>query len=116
MLESLILIIIAASILTILFFAFMTKNKLASNVSYVILAAIAVSMALRGLVGLIIDVDFLSFLVSILRFLNDLVIFFEIGLIVYFLFFTGHKNKVMLVKVAIIVYAVLSLLIEFNIL
>jgi len=115
MIESLVLIVIAASILVILFFAYMTKIKLASYIAYTILAAVAVSMALTGLIGLINDIDFLSFLVSFLRLLNDIVTFVELGIIVFLLFLSKHKTKIMLLKVAVIVYVVLSLLVALNI-
>ncbi len=116
MIESLVLILIAAAILVILFFAYTTKNKLASYVAYIILAAIALSMALNGLVGLISGVDFLSFLVDILNMINSIIIFVELGLIIYLVFISKLKNKNTILKVTIIVYVVLSLLVEFNVL
>ncbi|MFH5882602.1 hypothetical protein [Liberiplasma polymorphum] len=114
MINALILIILAASIMVVLFFAYTTKNKLASYVAYTMLAAIAISMAINGLIGLIIDIDFLSFLVSLFRLLNDIILFIELGVILYLLFISKHKTKIMLLKVAIIVYVVLKLVIEFN--
>ncbi len=116
MLEAFLIIIIALSIMAILFFAFMTKNKLAALVAFTILAAVAVSMFLNGLVGLIIDIDFLSFLVSFFRFLNDIVVFVELGVILFLLFMSKYKSKIMLLKVAIIVYVVLTLLVEMGVL
>jgi len=116
MFESLTQIIIAASVLGILFFAYFTKNKLATHVVYVILAAYAITMAFSGMASLIRDVDFLSFLVSFLNFLNDLIVFIEIGVIIFLLFFSTFKSKIMALKVIIIVYAVLSLLLALNIL
>ena len=116
MLNALILIIIAASIGIILFFAYTTKMKLAKYVAFTILASIAISMALNGFIGLINDVDVLSFLVSIFRFLADIVVLVEIGIILFLLFISKHKTKIMLLKVSIIVYVVLTLLVEFNIL
>lgn len=115
MIESLILIIIAVSIIGILFFAFMTKTKVASYIAYTILAAVAVSMALTGMIGLINDIDFLAFLVSFFRFLKDIVVFIELGIIVFLLLISKHKTKITLLKVAVIVYAVLTLLLALNI-
>ncbi len=114
MLNSLFLLIVAVSILFILFFAFMTKNKLASYVSYTILASIAITMALNGMAGIIADVDFLSFLVRFFQFLSDIIVYIELGLIVFLLFFSKHKSKNMLLKVAIIVYVIFTLLLTFN--
>ncbi len=115
MINALILIFIAASILAILFFAYMTKTKLASYVAYTILAAIALSMALSGMIGLINDIDFLSFLVSFLEFLKDIIVFVELGIILFLLLMSKHKKtKIMLLKVAIIAYVVLTLVVEFN--
>lgn len=115
MINALMLFIIGAAILIILFFAYTTKNKLASYVSYTILAAVAISMSLNGLAGLIADIDFLSFLESFLRLLSDIVVFIELVVILLLLFISKFKSKVMLLKVTIIVYVVLKLIIEFNI-
>ena len=117
MLESLITIILGASVMMILFFAYMSKTRLASYVAYTILAAYAISMALSGLVGFIVDVDFLSFLVSILEFLDDIIVFIEVGVILFLFLMSKHKKtKIMPLKVAIMVYVVLRLLLEFGIL
>lgn len=93
----------------------MTKNKLARVVSYTILASIAISMALNGMAGIIADVDFLSFLVRFFQFVSDIIVYVELGLIVFLLFFSKHKSKIMLLKVAIIVYVIFTLVIELNI-
>lgn len=114
MMDSLLQIFVAVAIGFILFFAYMTKNKLASYVSYTILAAYALSMAFNGMMGMINSIDFLSFLESFIRFLNDLVVFVEIGVILFLLFLSKYKSKIMILKVAIIVYVVLVLLLEFN--
>ncbi|TVP93780.1 MAG: hypothetical protein EA374_08490 [Acholeplasmatales bacterium] len=112
MINALVLIVIAASILAILFFAFMTKSKLASYVAYTILASVAVTMALNGFAGLIRDVDFLSFLVDLFRFLASIVVIAELALILFLLLMSKHKTKVLLLKIAIVVYVVLTLLVE----
>jgi hypothetical protein len=116
MLNELARIIIAVSILFIVFFAYIKKDTLPKLVTYVILSSIALTMALSGLAGLISGVDFLSFLVSILRTLGDLVVFVELGLIIFLLFFTKHKTKIMPLKVVIIVYVVFKLLLAFGVL
>ncbi len=113
MLETLARIFIAASIIIILLFAYMKKDKLARHVAFIILAAIAITMGLNGLANLISDIDFLTFLVNIIRFLADIVFIASLALIV-FLLFMKFKTKIMALKIAIIVYVVLSLLIEFN--
>lgn len=115
MINSLFLLIIAASIIIVLIFAYTSKNKLASYVAYIILASMAISMAFNGLSGIIADIDFLSFLESFFRFLNDIIVFIEIGLILFLLFFTKHKSNIILLKVAIITYVILTLVIELNI-
>ena len=116
MLNELARIIIAVSILFIVFFAYIKKDKLPTLVTYVILSSIALTMALGGLAGLISGVDFLSFLESIFRTLRDLIVFIEIGLIIFLLFFTKHKTKIMALKVVIIVYILFKLLLAFGIL
>ncbi|MFW6319766.1 MAG: hypothetical protein ACOC1L_06230 [Bacillota bacterium] len=115
MVNALLLIIMAASIFIILFFAYTTKNKLASYVAYIILAAVALGMAFNGMIELINGVDFLSFLVSFLRLLNDIIVFVEIGLILFLLFMSKFKTKIMVLKVVIIIYVVARLLLEFNV-
>lgn len=115
MINALLLIIIAATIFIILFFAYTTKNKLASYVSYIILAAVAAGMAFSGMIELINGVDFLEFLVNFLRLLNDIVVFVEIGLILFLLFMSKFKTKIMVLKVVIIVYVVAKLLVELNV-
>lgn len=115
MLHSLALIVIALSIIVILLFAYMKKDKLARFVAFTILAAIALGMALNGLANLISDIDFLSFIVSFFRFLADIVIFIELAIILFLVFLSKFKTKIMFLKIAIIVYVILKLLIEFNI-
>jgi len=115
MLNEIARIIVAASILIIVFIAFVKKDTLPKLVSYTILASIALSMAFSGFAGLIANVDFLNFLESIFRFLADIVVFLEIGIIVFLLFFSKFKTKVILLKVVIIIYVVLTLLLEFGV-
>lgn len=115
MIDSLLQIVIAASIFVVLFFAFMTKSKLARYVAFTILAAVAASMALNGLAGLISDVDFLSFLESFIRLLSDIIVYIELGIIVFLLFMSKFKTKIMVLKVAIIVYGVLTLLLALGV-
>lgn len=115
MIHALILMLTATSIIGILYFAYMTNSKLASYVAYTILAAIALTMALSGLIGLIIDVEFLAFLVRFFRFLSDIILFIELAVILFLLLMSKHKTKVLLLKVAIIAYVVLTLLVEFNV-
>ncbi|MFO7969479.1 MAG: hypothetical protein R6U15_05140 [Candidatus Izemoplasmatales bacterium] len=115
MINSLLTIFIAITIIIILIFAYLKKSKLASLVAFTILGAYAISMAINGFVSLIADVDFLSFLETFFRFINDIIVFIEAGVIIFLLFFTKHKTKVMLLKVAIIVYVVLRLLVELNV-
>jgi hypothetical protein len=79
------------------------------------LTSVAISIAFNGMIGLIINIDFLAFLVNIYRFLNDLVVFVELGFIVFLLFMSTHKTNQKLLKIAIIVYVVLKLLIALNI-
>lgn len=112
--NSLMEIVIAGSIAFILFFAFTTKSKLARYVVYTILAAYALGMALSGMIGVIDGVDFLAFLVSFLEFLRSLIVFVELGIIIFLLFLSKFKTKVMILKVAIIVYVVFTLVLEFN--
>lgn len=109
-------IIIAASILLIVFFAFMKKDMLPKLLSYTILASIALSMAFSGLAGLIADIDFLNFLESIFRTLADIVVFLEISVIIFLLFFSKFKTKFMLLKVVTIIYVVLTLLLALGVL
>jgi hypothetical protein len=116
MLNALIVIIIAVSILFILFFAYKKKDKLATTVSFVILTSIAISMAITGMIGIINNIDFLSFLVGIYRFLNDLIVFIELGFILFLMFVIKLKTKHQTLTIAIIVYVVLRLLIELNLL
>jgi len=116
MLVLLVRIIIALTILFIVFFAYMKKDMLPKLVTYTILTSIALSMALSGFAGLISDVDFLSFLVRIFRTLADLVVYVEVALIVFLLFFSKFKSKTMLLKVVIMVYVVLTLLLAFGVL
>ena len=113
MLETLARIIIAASIMIILFFAYMKKDKLSRHVAYVILAAMALSMGLSGLANLFGEIEMLSFLSDFFSLLSGVVILVEMGLII-FLLVMRFSTKIMLLKVSIIVYVVLSLLIEFN--
>ncbi len=113
--DELLRIIIAAAIVLILLFAYMKKSNLAKLTAFVILAAYALGMALSGLAGLISDVDFLSFLVDVFRFLATLVVFVEIGVILYLLLLSKHKTKIMFLKVTIIVYVVIRLLVELNV-
>jgi hypothetical protein len=113
--DSLLQIFAAVAIGFILFFAYMTKNKLASYVAYTILASYALSMAFGGMIGMIHTIDFLSFLESFIRFLNDLVVFVEIGVILFLLFLSKFKTKIMILKVAIIAYVVIVLFLEFNV-
>jgi hypothetical protein len=115
MLNELARIVIAAAILLIIFFAYMKKDTLPKLVTYIILSSIALSMALTGLAGLISGVDFLIFLVSIFRGLADLVVYVEIGLIIFILFFSKYKTKIDLLKIVIIVYLVLKLLLAFGV-
>ncbi len=115
MIDSLLQIVIAASIFMILFFAFMTKSKIAKFVVYTILAAVAASMALNGLAGLISDVDFLSFLENFIRLLSDIVVYVELGVIIFLLLVSKFKTKILFLKVAIIVYVVLTLLLALGI-
>jgi len=115
MLHELARITIALSILVILFFAYNKKDTLPKLVSFIILASIALSMALTGFAGLISDVNFLDFLETIFRALAGLVVYVEIGLIIFLLFFSKYKTKVMLLKLAIIIYSVLTILLAFNV-
>ncbi len=108
-------IIIALSILVIVVFAYIKKDMLPKLISYVILSSIALSMILSGLAGLISGVDFLNFLESIFRTLADLVIYLEVGIIIFLLFFSKFKTKITLLKVVIIVYVVLTLLLAFGV-
>ncbi|MFP4478030.1 MAG: hypothetical protein ACOC2U_01885 [bacterium] len=115
MFESLVRLFIGVAIIIILIFAFMSKNKLASVVSYTILASYALTMALGGMAGLIADVSFLNFLESFIRFLSDIVVFVELGIIIFLLFFSKYKSKDMVLKVVIIVYVLLTFLMAINI-
>ena len=109
-------IIIGVSILFIVFFAFTTKDALSKLVTFVILASIGLTMVLSGLAGLISGVDFLNFLESIFRTLADLVVFVEIVLIIFLLFFSKNKTKIMLLKIVIILYVVLTAVMAFGLL
>ena len=108
-------IIIATSILLIVFFAYIKKDTLPKLVTFTILASIALTMALSGLAGLISGVDFLNFLESIFRSLADLVVYVELGLIIFLLFFSKYKTKISLLRIAIIVYVVTKLLLAFGV-
>lgn len=112
--ESIIRIIIAVSIIIVLFFAYMKKDKLARNVSYIVLASIMITQALTGFATLIGGIDFLNFLEQIFRGVADVVVFVELGLIIFFTFFKfATKNRIL--KVSILVYVVLVLLVEFGV-
>jgi len=108
-------IIIGLSILLILFFAYTKKDKLPKYVAYTILGSIALSMVFRGFAGLISDVEFLNFLESIFRTFADLVVFVEILVILFLLFLSKHTTKIMLLKTGIIVYVVLTVLMQLGI-
>jgi hypothetical protein len=108
-------ILIASAILVIIFFAYMKKDMLPRLVTYTILASIALAMALNGFAGLISDIEFLNFLESIFRTISGLIVYVEIGLILFLLFFSKHQTKVTLLKVVIIIYVVLKLLLAFGI-
>ena len=108
-------IIIGLCILFIVFFAYMKKDTLPKLVSYIILASIALTMTFAGFAGLISDVDFLNFLESIFRTLADLVVFVEIVVILFLLFFSKNKTKIMILKVAIIIYVILTALLAFGV-
>jgi hypothetical protein len=107
-------IIVAVSIFIIVFFAYLEKDRLPKLVSYTILASIAITMALNGLAGLISGVDFLNFLESIFRTMADFVVFLEIGLIIFLMFFSKHKTKITLLKVFIIIYIIFTLILRFG--
>jgi hypothetical protein len=108
-------IIIAASILVIIFFAYMKKDTLPKLVTYIILTSIALAMALNGFAGLISDIEFLNFLENLFRSISGLIIYVELGLIIFLLFFSKHKTKITVLKVVIIIYVVLKLLLAFGI-
>lgn len=108
-------IIIAITILLILFFAYTTKGMLPKLVSFVILTSIALSMVFSGLAGLISGIDFLNFLESLFRTIADIIVYVEVGFIIFLLFFSKVKTKRMPLKVAIIIYVVLTLLLAFGI-
>ena len=116
MFTALIQIVIAVSIIFILVYAYLKKDKLASYVAYTILAAIAASMALNGMASVVGEVDFLTFLADFLRFLSGIVVFVELGLIIFLLFFSKFKTKIMPLKVFIIIYVALTLLLELGVL
>jgi hypothetical protein len=115
MINEILRIVLALSILVIVFFAYMKKDSLPKLVTYTILSSIALSMALSGLAGLIADIEFLNFMENIFRTLSDLVVYVEIGLIIFLLFFTKHKTKIAVLKVIIIVYIVVKLLLVFGV-
>ena len=113
--ENVISIIIALAALTVLFFAYTTKSKLARTVSYIILASVLLTQALGGLANLISDIEFLNFLEQLFRGVNGLIVFIEVGLIIFVTFFYKFGTKNPLLKGAIIVYAVLVVLVEFGV-
>lgn len=115
MLHALAQVLLGVSIVFIVFIAYTNKNTLARYVAFVILAAVGVNMALSGLVGLIRDVDFLSFLVDLLRLIGSAVYIVEI-VIILFLMLTKFKTKVSALKIAIVVYVVVRLIVEFGLL
>jgi hypothetical protein len=53
---------------------------------------------------------------SIFRTLADLVVYIELGFIIFLLFFSKHKTKISILKIAIIVYVVIKLLLAFGVL
>jgi len=106
---------IASAILVIIFFAYVKKETLPKLVTLIILASIAVSMALNAFAGIISGIDFLNFLENALKTLASLVVYLEIGLIIFVMFFSQHKTKITLLKVAIIGYMVLVLLLALGV-
>jgi|AntRauTorcE11897_2_1112592.scaffolds.fasta_scaffold04933_4 hypothetical protein len=116
MLEALLHLLIGVSIFVVVFYAYTAKNKLARQVTYIILVSIALSMALTGLSDFFAQIDFLSFMSDLFRQLSGLVVFVELVLIIYFTFIAKIRNKNTLLKGAILVYIVLVLVREFNIL
>jgi len=98
---------IVSAILVIVYFAYVKKDTLPKLVTLIILASIAAAMALSALAGLLSAIDFLE---NALKTLAGLIVYLEIGLLVFVMFFSKHKTKISLLKAAIIVYMVLVLL------
>jgi hypothetical protein len=102
---------IVISSLIILYYAYFKKSVLAKLIVFVLLGAILVSNFL-GLLG---QVDFLDFLDNAFNVLKSFIIFIEIGLNIFLVFFKMKEKHTSVLKITTIVLIVLLLLVEFNI-
>ncbi|MFW5894373.1 MAG: hypothetical protein ACOCU0_00440 [Bacillota bacterium] len=115
MLQDLLQLLIALSMLLIVYFAYMKKGKLPVYAALVILASIALSESLSGLASLLGQVDFLDFIVRALNSIEGLVVYAELIALVYLLFFSKFKAKDDAFKITLIVYIVLTLIMALGI-
>lgn len=102
-------IVIASSI--ILYFAYFTKNKLATLISFVILAAIL----LAEFLGILAGIQFIDFLRDAFNSIKGLIIYVQIGLIIFLSFFKFKETKSSILGITIIVLVVLLLIVELQI-
>lgn len=102
---------IVVSSLIILFFAYFKKSELAKLIVFVLLGTILVSR-FWGILG---QIDFLNFLDNAFHALDSVIIFIEIGLIVFLVFFKMKEKHTSALKIAAIVLVVLLLLVALNI-
>lgn len=110
MLQDILQLLIALSMLLIVYFAYFKKGKLPVYAALVILASIALSESLSALASVLGQVNFLDFMVRALNSLEGLVVYAELVALVYLLFFSKLKAKNGIFKVTLIVYIVLTLI------
>lgn len=95
----------------ILYFAYFTKSELAKLIVYILLAGILT----RSLFSILSGIDFLDFLRNAFNVLRSLVIFIEIVLIAFLMFFKFSKKNNIVFKVATILLLVFLLLVELDV-
>lgn len=102
--------IVVASLI-ILYFAYFLKSELAKLIVFILLGAILVS----DFLGILAGIDLLDFLRDAFNLLKTFVIFIELALIVFLVFFKMKTKSSSVLKITAVVLLVLLLLVEFNI-
>lgn len=115
MLHDLVQLIIASTMLLIVYFAYTKRGKLPVHAALVILGSMALSATLSGFASFLGHVDFLDFLVRALRSLEGVVVYAEVIILVYLLFLSKYKTRNTTVKATLIVYIVLTLVLALGI-
>jgi len=101
-------IFIVIASLIILYFAYFMKNELAKLIVFVILGAILIG----NFLGILAGIQFLDFLGNIFNILGSVIVFIEVAIIIFLMFFKFKGKATLVLKVATVVLVVLLVTVE----